>query len=141
MHLAVEVNIHNILTFLEYMYCKHISPSVLKLYIWFIHSMCRFNIDTSLLNHVTVSRCLRSISINSSFSPIPQGIFDIKTFYHISIVCDLLYDPRVIFLVAFFGFLRMSNIVPDSAKLFHQDKLILRKGITFSPTRAYLLIK
>ena len=107
--------------------------------------MCsRFNIDSSPLNHFTVSRYLRSITINSTFSPTPRGIFVINTLYQISIACDLLPDPllyRAIFLVAFFAFLRMSNIAPHSAKLFHQDKHILRQDVTFKPPGAYLLIK
>ena len=106
MQLPVEVNIHNIFTFLEYLYCKHVSSPVLKSYISSIQSMCsRFNIDSSPLNHFTVSRYLTSITINSAFSPTPRGIFDIKTLYQISIACNLLPDPllyRAIFLEAFF---------------------------------------
>ena len=120
-------------------------PPVLKSYISSIKSMCsRFNIDSSYLNHFTVTRYLRSITINSPFSPTPRGIFDVKTLYQISIACDLLPDPilyRAIFLVAFFAFLRMSNIAPHSAKLFNQDKHILRQDVTFHPPGAHILIK
>ena len=105
---------------------------------------CRFNIDSSNLNHFTVSRYLRSITINSAFSPTPPRIFDIKTLYHISLACDSFPDPllyRAIFLMAFFAFLRMSNITPHSARLFHQDTHILRQYVTFKPPGACILIK
>ena len=35
----------------------------------------------------------------------------------------------------------MIKKIQHSAKLFHQDKHILRQDVTFSPDRAYLLIK
>ena len=132
MRLPVEVNIYNILTFLEYFYCKHVSPPVLKSYISSIRSKSsRFSIDSSPLNHFTVSRYLRSITINSAFSPTSRGIFDIKTLYQISIACDLLPDPilyRAIFLVV-----DEQYSPPHSAKLFQKDKQILRKDVAFKP--------
>ena len=57
--------------------------------------------------------------MTSQFRPTPRGVFDVPTLYHISRVCDLLSDPilfRAIFLTAFYGFLRMSNIAPHSAR-------------------------
>ena len=116
MKLPIQISVHNVLTFLEYLYCRQISPAVLK----------------------------KSVSINSQFAPSPKGIFDIKTMYHISISCDLLGDPclfRAIFLVAFFGFLRMSNIAPHSSKKFDPSKHILRQDLFFQPPGVHVTLK
>ena len=91
-----------------------------------------------------VLRFLRSISINSTFSPTPRGIFSIEMLYHISLACDILPDPilyRSIFLLAYFGFLRMSNIAPHSLAAFDSSKHFLRQDLIFGPPGAHLIIK
>ena len=102
-------------------------------------------------HHPAIARFLHSISMTSHFRPTLRGVFDVQTLYHISGVCDLLSDPilfRAIFLTAFYGFLRMSNIAPQSARAFDPFKHFL--GRTFSlppppppppPPRAHLLLK
>ena len=64
--------------------------------------------------------------------------------YDISRACDSLHDPilyRAIFLVAFYGFLRLSNIAPHSIRQFLQFKHFLRKYLIFGPPGAHFLIK
>ena len=137
------MSVHNILTFLEYLYINALSPKVIKNYLSFIATMARqFNFDTSNIYHYMIQRYLRSISINSRFAPTP--LFDIKTVYYLSISCDILSDPilfRAIFLTAYFGFLGMSNFVPHSLSKFHSDKHFLRRDLVFSSPGAHLLIK
>ena len=60
--------------------------------------------------------------------------------YDILRACDSLHDPilyRAIFLVAFYGFLRLSNIVPHPAKQFSQSRHFLRKDPNFGPPGAH----
>ena len=68
-----------------------------------------------IFSHRLVLEYLRSVSINTRFTPTVRGIFDISTLTIISQTCEILEDAvlfRVAFLMAFFGFLRMSNIAP-----------------------------
>ena len=140
MNLSVEISLHNILVFLEYLYINSLSPKVIKNYLSSISSMARkFSLDSSNCYHHMVQRYLRSISINSKFSPTPRGLFDIQTLYYISLSCDTLSDPilfRAIFLTAYF-----ANFAPHSLAKFHPDKHFLRKDLTFAPPGAHLLIK
>ena len=72
---------------------------------------------------------IRSISINSQFSPRPKGIFDLKTLTLMIKACDLLDDPpldKAAILLAFFGFLGMSNIAEHSRARFGHTRHILR---------------
>ena len=58
--------------------------------------------------------------------------------------CDILPDPilyRAIFLLAYFGYLRMSNIAPHSLAAFYSSKQFLRQDIIFGPPGAHLIIK
>ena len=128
---------HTILAFLEYLHQNSLSPKVIRNYVASIKTMSlQFKIDHSALSHYTISRYLRSLSINSSFRPTPRIVFDIHTLYKISTLCDSLNDPilfRAIFLVAFYGFLRMSNIAPHSSKSFSQDFHFLRQDVILHP--------
>ena len=145
MDLSPTITVHNLLTFMEYLHLNNISPTVIKSYISSISSMAKsFGLDYSAVANHHVIKYLVSISINSKFAPTPRGLFDIKTMYHISISCDILTDPiifRAIFLTAYFGFLRMSNMAPHSLKKFDSSKHFLRRDVQFLPPGVHLRIK
>ena len=64
--------------------------------------------------------------------------------YDISKACDSLQDPtlfRAIFLVAFYAFLRLSNLAPHSSRLFSHSRHFIRQDIIFAPPGAHILIK
>ena len=143
LQLPIVINIHNILVFLEYLHNNAISPKVIRNYLSSISALAlHFNLDPRPTKHEMVH--IRSISINSIFSPTPRGIFSIEMLYHISLACDILPDPilyRSIFLLAYFGFLRMSNIAPESLAAFDSSKHFLRQDLIFGPPGAHLIIK
>ena len=130
---------------MEYLFQSGISPKVISSYLSSIYSKASlYGWDVSPIAHPAVRRYIRSISINSTFSPTPRGIFDIHTLFNLSLSCDILSDPilfRAIFLTAFYGFLRMSNIAPHSSKKFDQNHHFLRQDLIFAPPGAHLLIK
>ena len=143
--LPISLDLHNIIVFLEFLTTNHISHKVVRNYLSSIASLSSFyNLDPSHLSHPAVLRFVRSISINSHFRPTPRGIFDVRTMYDISKACDSLPDPplfRAIFLIAFYGFLRMSNIAPHSASQFSPSIHFLRQDVLFAPPGAHLLLK
>ena len=138
-------NLHNILTFLEYLFQNHISPKVIRNYLSSVRLMAhQYNMPQSDINHYAITNYIRSISINSAFSPTPRGIFDLSTLYQISISCDILSDPilfRAIFLTSFYGFLHMSNIAPHSARQYSPSRHFLRQDLIFADPGAHLVIK
>ena len=76
--------------------------------------------------------------------PTSRGIFSLHTLSAISKSCTLLSDPplfRVAFLLAFFAFLRMSNIAPHSKAQFNPMKHILRQDIFFLEPGTHVLLK
>ena len=145
MDLPIHISVHNILTFAAYLYQNHISPRVISTYLSSIQARAKFfNWDVTPFTHPSISRYIRSITINSPFNPTPRGVFDLHTLYNISISCDILHDPilfRAIFLTAFFGFLRMSNIAPHSSSKFDQNRHFLRQDFIFAPPGDHLLLK
>ena len=147
-HLPQDFSCSNLLAFLEFLHQNRLSPKIIRNYVSSLSSLCLLYGLPSDSHHPSVGRFLRSISINSHFRPTPRGVFDVPTLYHISKACDLLSDPilfRAIFLTAFYGFLRMSNLAPHSARAFDPSKHFLRQDIFFGPPPpppgAHLLLK
>ena len=108
--------------------------SVAKTYHW----------DTAPLESPLVGVYLRSIKINFTYSPTVQGVFDINIMHSISVACDILSDPplfRAAFLLAFFAFLRMSNIAPHPKLAFDPYRHILRQDVLFLHPGAHILLK
>ena len=129
MEVPVELTVHSFLAFLEYLY---------------INSATKYHWNPEILSHRLISKYLRSISINSRFAPTPRGIFNLNTLTLISQACDILDDSllfRAIFLLAFFAFLRMSNIAPHSRFKFDASRHLLRQDIIFAHPGAHILIK
>ena len=145
MDLPITLNLSHILAFLEYLYAKHISARVIKNYLSSNKTMATaYNLDSTYLYHHAVNRYLRSISINTHFSPTPRGVFDLITPCHISVSCDILSDHflfRDIFHTSFLAFLIMSNIAPHSAKRFDPCKHTLSQDLIFAHSGAHLVIK
>ena len=145
MSLPLEVSLGNLLAFLQFLQENGLSPKVIKNYLSSIHSKAKlYKIPCEAVSHVAIHRYLRSITINSSFRPTPRPIFDVPTLYRISLACDILHDPclyRAIFLTAFYGFLRMSNIAPHSLRKFDPNIHPLRQDIIFAPPGVHLIIK
>ena len=72
----MQISLHNMLTFLEFLAQQNFSPKVIRNYMSSAVTMARFyhlqHVDTL---HVLIVRFLRSLSMNSTFAPTPKGIF------------------------------------------------------------------
>ena len=125
---------------MEYLYNNTLSPKGIKNYLSSISSATAYyHLDPRPLADPAISRFIRSITINSTFSPTPRGIFTIEMLYQISVACDILSHPllfRASFLTSYFTFLRMSNIAPHSVKKFN-----LRQDVIFGHPGAHITIK
>ena len=145
MSLPPPPSVHSLLAFMEFLHINSISYKVILNYMSSLKTAGRkFGWNLASFDHHLVSSYIRSISINSNFSPTPRGIFDLNTLPAISKACEILHDPplfRAAFLLAFFAFLRMSNIAPHSRFKFDRNKHILRQDILFLPPGAHILLK
>ena len=145
MKVAPHLTVATVLAFMEYLTQNAISPKVLQNYISSIRTVAKsYGWDTSALSHYSVSHLLRSLRINSTFSPTVRGIFDLHTLELISKSCDLLDDLklyRAVYLLAFFAFLRMSNVAPHSRREFDPNIHLLRQDISFAFPGAKILLK
>ena len=130
--------LHSILAFLEFFHMNNISSRVIQNYHSSLKNFARTRgWDTSAFNHQLVSDYVRSIILNSAFSPIAKGSFDLKTLAAIIQSYDLLSEPgthllQSSFLFALFGFSRMSNIASRSKQTFDNHKHLLCQDVIFA---------
>ena len=87
---------------------------------------------------------LRSCSLTMDFTPTIKGIFTIEILKQIIYKCSILEQPlmyRCLFLLAFFGFLRISNCVPRSSSMYDLYKQLARGDIILAPPGLQIIVK
>ena len=137
--------IFTILAFLEFLAFNNLKPASILNYVSAIRSQFTwFNLDTQTLFHPKVRHMLRALELSNHSAAIQKAIFDIPTLTKIIETCLLFPFPltfRALFLLAFLGFLRISNLVPPSKNSFDITKHLCRGDILFQDSHAIVLIK
>ena len=137
--------IFTILAFLEFLAFNNLKPPSILNYMSAIRSQFTwFNLDTQTLFHPKIKHMLRALELSNHTAPIQKAIFDVPTLMKIIETCLLFPLPltfRALFLLAFFGFLRIFNLVPPSKASFDVTKHLCRGDIIFQDSHAIVLIK
>ena len=112
--------------------------SVLKLYFKL------FDIDNHGLSHRKIQLFIRSVPVNSVYIPKFKANITISLLLNILEKCkELKYGQvyRAAFLLAYFAFLRLSNVVPISGKTVIAAINLLRSDIIFGPPGDPIMLK
>ena len=143
--LPSQVNVHTLLAFMEYLCQNHLTPSNISNYLAGIRAYCViYNIPTTLFGDEKIQMFIRSLKINR-----PLVVKNTSVVTHDMLISILeatakLEAPQVftsLYLLAFFSFLRLSNIVPHSFKQFDGSRHLARGDIIFSHDMAIILVK
>ena len=108
------------------------------------HYFKLFDIETKSLNHRKVQLFIKFVSINSPYAPKIRGTFTIPLLYQLASACNSIRYGKVYkasFLLAYFAFQRLSNIVPVSANSFDPTHHFLRRDVIFGPPGAHIILK
>ena len=106
----------SVLAFIEFLQANGLSHTSIEAYISSLRSQFRIlGLSIAPLSHHTITLALRSLALNVPVQRKTKGIFDIPILHAIIHICDTLplgfiYKP--LFLLSFFAFLRLSNLVP-----------------------------
>ena len=114
------IHVDTILGFLEFLtqngsHSHSLASHVLR------HYFKLYDIETSTLDHRKVHLFIKSVSMNAPFVPTHKANITIPILTKIVKACDLLkfgFLYKAIFLMAYFGFLRLSNMAPSSSSAF-----------------------
>ena len=95
------------------------------------------------MDHPNVKYFIRVLKINDPLSVTKKDIRDLTTLKEIILFCPCFSDPvtmKAIFLTAFFGFFRISNIVPHSIASFDSARHFTGGDIFFQKNYVKLLL-
>ena len=104
----------------------------------------RFNLPSQALDSPIVLRLLRSIDKNVPRPLAPKSVFTISQL--VSLVQLAHKHPLAVllvplFLLAFFAFLRISNLLPKSKYHWDNHHTLLRKDISFTPSGLTIVLR
>ena len=94
-----------------------------------------YGLDHSLIDHQKVKYFMKSVKINRPLVFVPRNIMSIHMLRKLIKMCDQVPCGSVfkaVFLIAFFGFLWISNIAPHSASIFDSSGNLTLNDITIS---------
>ena len=134
-----------VLSFLAFLTLSKLSPSVILNYISAIKA--KFSIlalDISPFCDPTIKYFHRSLLLHRPFKVSIKSIIDPSTLNHIVSQCDHMFMGQVYkaaYLLSFFSFLRISNLVPHSITTFDPNYQLARADIIFAPPGAHVVVK
>ena len=116
---AVNVSspsLEDIMAYLEFIVENGVSANILANNLSALKAhFVMLGLKFSLFDHPRVKYFVKSVRINRPLCPIRRNIMSLETLAALSHQCMALVSPftfRAIFLVSFFGFLRISNVAP-----------------------------
>ena len=125
------------LTFIEFLVYNELRSSINN-YISAIKFMFRwFNLNVLVFEHHKVNAMLRAVEVSVHKTSIQKGIFDIQQqqFFSLSSVF------RTIYLFAFSGFSRISNMAPSLKFLFNIKTHLCRVDVIVHQEFLIILVK
>ena len=139
------ISVECILSFLEYLSLYKVSVHMLANYISAVKAMgIIYGLSVEALDDRRVKYFIKSRKVNRQFAVVKRNIMDIPTLKQVIQVCMGMGNPRVykaLFLCAFFGFFRLSNLTPHTVIGFDPLKQFSGGDVIFSKKKVVLLLK
>ena len=147
-HMKVELcklNINVVLAFLECLFYNQCSSAMIVNYVSALKAKCvMYNLQYGLFDSLKVKYFLKSVRQNRPLHVVPHNIVNIEILRKICKECDKIYMGSVfkaMFLVGFFGFMRLSNLAPHALCEFDPSRHFTGEDLFFTKKFAKLLIK
>ena len=141
----VTLAVDNLISFLEFLVACHVSPRSVSNYVSGIRSyLSVFQQSTEWLNNSMISNYLRSLHIKIPTQEKQKDVITLQDFYNIVSLLQKMDEPLVYsaaFALSFYGFLRISNLVPPTKLSFDPARQLTRSDVTFTPTGVRLFLK
>ena len=140
-----NLDVHGILAFMECLHVNQVSVNMISNYLSAIRAkLVVLGLNPSALDHKKVNYYIRALKLNRPMSVTTHNIITLDMLLKIVHQCDLLYMGAVfkaVFLVAFFGFFRLSNLAPHSFMAFDFTRHLAGGDIFFEKNMVKILVK
>ena len=140
-----RVNVQLLLAFLEYLHQNHCTVSSISNYLAAIRALSiMYDLPTDCFKNKKIQMFIRALKLNRPLTLKSHSILDEHMLKQVLLVCHELQNSLVfsaIYLLAFFSFLRLSNIVPHSTSTFNVSRHLARGDIIFGLDLAIIVVK
>ena len=140
-----QVNVFSLLCFLECLQFNGVKHTQMANYLSAIRSQFLiFGLDVTCFTDSRLKLYQRAIQWHAPLTVKLNKIIDVPLLVKISEECDYMYMGQIykaLYLLSFFSFLRMSNLVSHSAATFSPLKQLARADVIFKPGKMIILVK
>ena len=140
-----DMFLSTVMAFLEFLVYNKVSTHMVANHVSALRAMAIvYNIPFAALEHPKVKYFIKSLKINRPLAITRRHIMDLKILKEIILYCPRFADSvtiKAIFLSAFFGFFRISNLVPHSISTYDSTRHFSGGDIFFQKKIVKLLVK
>ena len=138
------LSVLNLLSFLEFLAFNEFTSSAMANHMSAVKTKCAmWDLHISPFQDPRIKYFTKSITLTSTLKVSLKAVIDIPLLTKIVHQCDQTYMGQVFkaaYLLSFFSFLRISNLVPHSLSTFDPIKHLSRTNVFFAPPGAHILI-
>ena len=142
---VAQVKIVHVLAFLECLKMNGVKASQMQNYVSAVKSFyVKFSLSFEVWDHPQIAMFIKAVQKTARFSVCLPNLVDIDLFKTIMTKCDSIYMGKIFkvaYCLGFFGFLRLSNLVPHNVNSFSFLKHLCKGDIFFKQTEATVLMK
>ena len=137
-----DVNLQHILCFMQFLSNSELSVHMIANYLSAVKAnFILYGLNDAVFQNQKIKLYMKSLKINRPLKPVQRNIMSIETLKRVATLCKNVFMGsvyRAVFLVAYFGFLRLSNMAPHSVSLFDPTRHLTAADVTF--TKKFLKI-
>ena len=146
----INVSLHHLtplilLSFLEFLAVNQISTSNMANYISAIKTtLAMHGVSTTAFYDQRISLFQKSMRMTRQFTVKIKKIIDVDMLKNIVSTCDTMWMGQIfkaVYLVAFFSFMRISNLVPHKISAFSPLEQLTRGDVFFASPGLHVLVK
>ena len=146
----INVSLHHLtplilLSFLEFLAVNQISTSNMANYISAIKTtLAMHGVSTTAFYDQRISLFQKSMRMTRQFTVKIKKIIDVDMLKNIVSTCDTMWMGQIfkaVYLVAFFSFMRISNLVPHKISAFLPLEQLTRGDVFFASPGLHVLVK
>ena len=140
-----QVNIYILLAFLEYLHSNALTATNICNHLAGIRAFfILYGLPTDMFQDQRIQMFMKSLKINRPLMIKSTPVFSTDMLLHIVLQSQKFEFPHIfaaLYLLAFYSFLRLSNIVPHSFMTFDISRHLARGDIIFGETSAVVILK
>ena len=142
--LPSQVTAQMLLSFMEFLHCNALSSSHISNYLTALRALhILYGLETSAFKDEHLPLFIKSLRLQAPFNPKLVLSLDIELLQKIVSKCDnfsftVVFKP--LYLVTFFSFMRLSNLLPHSVNSFDHTSQLAKGDVIFGHQGAVLVV-